>query len=410
MNIVQVPRRFTRSHWGGTETYILEICKRLREAGHGTEILCPNALAASDREILDEVPVRRVPYFYPYLGLDAEARQQLDLSGGSLFSFHLLRELWSWPGLDLIHLHTGRRPGAIGRYVAMKRGIPYVVSVHGGVFDVPEVQAAAQRDVTRGAFEWGKVLGWWVGARRVMDDAAAVICVGRREYDETRARYPGKRVVYMPNAVDAHRFRHGDGRAFRARHCIPERARVVLSVGRIDPQKDQKLLVSLLPRLRAVEPEVHLVLVGHVTHEAYARELAAMAQGLPVTIIPGLSGQGQELVDAYHAADCFVLASVHEPFGIVILEAWAAGLPVVASRTGGIPGFVEHGHDGLLCEPRDGAAFIAALEKVLGNPVRAAGLAQRGREKASRDYSWEPLTARLISLYEEVALENLVRK
>lgn len=409
MNVVQVPRRFTRSHWGGTETYILEVSKRLVRNGHATSIVCANALAACDDEVIQDVPIRRVPYFYPYLGLRPETRRQLDLSGGSLFSFHMMRRLWTYPGLDLIHLHTGRRPGAMGRYVALKRGIPYVVSLHGGVFDVPTEERNLRHGVTAGALEWGKLLGWWVGSRRVLDDAAAVICVGQREHEETRRRFPHKRVIYMPNGVDAQRFAHGDGADFRRRWSIPEDARVVLTVGRIDPQKNQKMLVELMPRLREILPGAHLVVVGHVTNEGYYREMKALADGLPagsVTIIPGLAGDSQELVDAYHAANCFVLPSIHEPFGIVLLEAWASHLPVVASRVGGIPGFVVDGTDGLLCEPHDRAGFLHAITLLLEDSAASTRMAECGRQKAVADYNWDSLTRQLIQLYEELVHEN----
>ncbi|RMG46940.1 MAG: glycosyltransferase family 1 protein, partial [Acidobacteria bacterium] len=124
MNIVHIPRRFTRQDWGGTETVVLETCKRLLRMGHRTEILCPNALAQNDYELIDGVPVRRVSYFYPYWRLRPEAKRQLDKKGGNLFSFALMKALWKYPHLDLIHLHTMKRLGGIGRYVARRRGIP----------------------------------------------------------------------------------------------------------------------------------------------------------------------------------------------------------------------------------------------------------------------------------------------
>ena len=81
---------------------------------------------------------------------------------------------------ELIFVARGRT-GGIGRYVARRRGIPYVVTLHGGVFDVPAEEAQSLTDPTRGTLEWGKVLGWWVGSRRVLDDAAAILCVGLEE-------------------------------------------------------------------------------------------------------------------------------------------------------------------------------------------------------------------------------------
>lgn len=168
MNIVQVPRRFVRSHWGGTETVILETSKRLLAKGHETKIICPNALAPSNAETVEGVEVIRTPYFYPYFGLSSQAKNLLDLKGGNLFSFALMKALKKERELDLIHLHTSKRTGGIARYVAMKRGIPYVVSLHGGLFDVPVEEAATWTEPTTNAYEWGKILGWWVGSRRVL--------------------------------------------------------------------------------------------------------------------------------------------------------------------------------------------------------------------------------------------------
>ena len=92
-----------------------------------------------------------------------------------------MRRLSREPGLDLIHLHTGKRLGAIGRHVARKRRIPYVVTVHGGVLDIPDKEFATYLSPTEGCFEWGKLLGLLYGSRRVFDDADAIICVDASE-------------------------------------------------------------------------------------------------------------------------------------------------------------------------------------------------------------------------------------
>ncbi|HRU04143.1 MAG TPA: glycosyltransferase family 4 protein [Candidatus Brocadiia bacterium] len=414
MKIIHVPRRFTRSEWGGTETVILETCKWLRKLGHEVEILCPNALAASDEEEMEGVRVRRAPYFYPYLGLSREARRMLDLKGGNLFSFSLMRRLKKMAGVDVIHAHTGKRLGGICRHVARKKRIPYVLSLHGGALDVPAAEAATWTEPARGAWEWGKALGWWVGSRRVMDDAAAVICVGKREQEIVAARLPGHRVVYQPNGVDAARFAQGDGQRFRALRAIPREAKLVLTVGRIDPQKNQRLALAILAEVMKTEPDARLALVGHVTNPAYRDEVAAemRQRGLDgrVTLIEGLDGASQELVDAYHAADVFLLPSAHEPFGIVILEAWAAGRPVVATRVGGVPWFVADGKDGLLFESNDAAAGAAAVARMLKDKPLAARLASAGQRKAREEYGWEGIARRLAGLYEEVIRENPLRQ
>ena len=128
--------------------------------------------------------------------------------------------------------------------------------------------------------------------------------------------------------------------------------------------------------------------------------------GNHVTIIRGLEAGSQELVDAYRAADLFLLPSIHEPFGIVILEAWAAGLPVIASRVGGIPWFVSDGQDGMLFEPNDEGEFHHAFRVLVKNPERMRALAAAGQTKAREEYGWKKVTERLVDIYEEAVGEN----
>jgi glycosyltransferase involved in cell wall biosynthesis len=413
MNIVQVARRFAVNDWGGMETVIIETSKQLIRMGHRTEILCTLATANSKSDNVEGVPVRRVPYFYPYFGLREEAKRILDRKGGSPFSFTMLQALKRYPNLDLIHLHAGGRLGGIGRHVARKRRIPYVVSLHGAKFDVPPEEAASWTAPTKGTIEWGKVLGWWVGARQVLHDAAAILCVGHRDSVLAQQKLPEKRVVYLPNGVDAERFAAGDGSGFRARHGIPPKALVMLTAARIDVQKNQHFVARVLPGLARICPEVHALIIGHVTNEAYYDELVKLIASRNMqsraTIIRGLAGRGQELVDAYHAADLFVLPSIHEPFGIVILEAWASGLPVIASRVGGIPTFVEHDVDGMLFRPGDEKAFLDAF-RALSTRERRETMARAGQRKAIKEYSWDKITERLVGIYEEVLRENPLRK
>ena len=394
---------------------MLETGKRLRRLGHDFRIFTASVFSKTPFEEIDGVPVHRFSYGYPVLGLNQEGRQHLDKKGGNLFSLALMRALHREPDLDIIHLHTLKRLGGIGRREARRRGIPYIVTLHGGVLDVPAAEAAEMVSPLKGTLEWGKVLGLWLGSNRVLDDAAAILCVGRREQKAMLERYPGKRVVLLPNGVDSARFAEGDGPAFRRRHGIPAERRLLLVMGRIDPQKNQELALGLLERLRSGSgPEdVHLVLAGHVTNPPYRERLEKRIResGLAdrVHLIPGLDPHGQELVDAYHACDLFLLPSRHEPFGIVVLEAWAAGRPVVAAEVGGIPSFVRDGHDGLLFPPEDLDALESRVRSLLAEPERAAALARAGHRKAVQAFDWKRVTAELLSVYEEVLLETSVR-
>ncbi len=414
MRTIQLAKRVVRDDWGGTETVIFETTQRLVAKGHPSEVFCTIASAGSTEEYLKGLRIRRFPAFYPLLGLKPGAREILDKKGGSPFSFPMMRALKQEPQLDLIHLHTGNRLGGIGRKVALQRRIPYVISLHGGAFDIPREEMASMAAPTKGAFDYGKVLGMWVGARRVLADASAILCVGYPESLLAMERMPGKRVVYLPNGADTRRFSEGDGPGFRRARGIPEDAYVVLTLARIDSQKNQLLPVKMLPEMLKRAPKTHVLLVGNVTNSAYHDQVVRTAEALGVrdhlTVIPGIPSDSPDLASAYHAADLFVLPSIHEPFGIVVLEAWSAGLPVIASRIGGIPHFVEEGTDGLLFDPADEASFLEAFEGVAAHPERARSLAEMGRQKARERYDWDVIAERLIGVYEDAIRENSLRK
>ena len=121
-----------------------------------------------------------------------------------------------------------------------------------------------------------------------------------------------------------------------------------------------------------------------------------------VHILPGLKPDDPLLADAYHAADVFCLPSMHEPFGIVILEAWAAGCPVVASRVGGIPGFVRDGVDTLLVTPGAEDELANRLISVLENPALGRTLGEAGRRRAQAEFDWAVVSDQLLALYRDL--------
>lgn len=406
MKIIQVPRRFVASEWGGTETTILQTSRALQRAGHEAAIFTSLALSDQRRETIQGVPVRRFPYSYPFLGLSAQDKRDMDKKGGNLLSLSLLLGLLREPGVDVLHAHTGKRVGGVVRTAARLSGIPYVVTLHGGFFEVPKGEMDQMLAPIQNRPEWGRVFGAFLGARRVLEDAAAVVCVGGDEYVAAQAKLPGQRVELIPNGVDCEAFAQGDAAGFRAAHGLATDRRIILCVSRIDYQKNQIGLVDALAQVATQVPTVHLVLLGPVTVAGYHERLLNRVRELGltdrVTLIPGLRPDDPMLPAAYHAAEVFCLPSLHEPFGIVILEAWAAGRPVVASRVGGIPSFTQDGEDVIQAQRGDTADLAARLIQVMGDPRLAGRLAAAGQAKARRDYAWSAIAARLVDIYREL--------
>ena len=405
--ILHVPRRFVAEEWGGTETVLFEISRDQKRTGWQPEIFTSLALSSQPAETFGEIPVRRFKYSYPYFGLSAAEKAVLDKKGGSLISPSLFVALLRAKGVRLFHLHTMARLGGQVRTAARLRRIPYVLSVHGGAFDYPATELATMMRPTHGKLEWGKAIGALLGSRHVLEDADHIICVGQSELDEARKKISHDRISYLPNGVDPAKFARGDGNAFRRKHGIPEDAFLVLNISRIDAQKNQHALVEAFVKLKSRCPQVFLVLMGPETQVDYADRLRKLIQqndlATSVKILPGVRTDDPDLVNAYQACDVFALPSMHEPFGIVVLEAWSAGKAVVASHVGGLKTFIKPGQTGLFFHPltADAADKLAAnLEMLVAQPLLRQQLGKAGLKEVQANYTWSAIGHRLEKIYQ----------
>ena len=402
--IIHVPRRFVVEEWGGTETVLAELIAQQRQQGWLPEIHTSRALCRTKAETWREVPVRRYSYCYPFFGLSAAQRHQLDKKGGNLLSLPLFLSLVRAKDVRLFHAHSLKRLGGVVLTAARRQKKPFVVTLHGGVFDVPEAETSEMLAAQARTFEWGKIFGAVFRSRHLLEDADAVICVGRGEYEKARASLAHDRVFHLGNGVDAARFATGDGAAFRAAHGIPAEAVVLACYSRIDPQKDQLCLVEAFDQLAAAHPQLHLVIAGPCTVADYLvqldRRIAASPHAARIRRLGPIASAGTALPDAYHACDVFVLPSRHEPFGIVVLEAWSAGKPVVVAEVGGLRNLVTEGIDGLFFPTGNADALAARLEKLLRAPALRTALGAAGRQLAGERYSWEKLAAETERIYQ----------
>ena len=155
---------------------------------------------------------------------------------------------------------------------------------------------------------------------------------------------------------------------------------LILLVGRDLFRKGFPVLVQALPLVRRIFPGAHALVVGReYVHTRIAARFLARRQ--PISFLPQQSPA--ELASLYRRAAVLVLPSRREAFGIVLLEAMAAGLPVVASRTGGIPEVVEEGVSGLLHEPGDAEDLADKIVRVVRDPILRHRLIAGGRERAA---------------------------
>lgn len=409
MKLCHLVRRFVQSDWGGIETAVTETAKWQQKLGLDPSIYTTSMLSKPGKDLLHGIPIRRFSYQFPWLFLDQKVKQELICKGGSPISLPLFWSLLTDPSIQLIHTHVQHRLGGIARTVARLRKIPYITSIHGGYYTIPKEQAQRMEKPFTDKWEWGKAVGWLTGARRTLEDSDAIICVGEDERKAVLEHFPHQRVELIPHGVNAAPFETGNPSQIRNCLKISPEDKLILCVSRIDYQKDQLALVKAFANLHKQDPKTHLLCLGSVTVSDYYDQILKEAKKLNIdhafTLIPGLPFQDPLLYSAYAAADLFVLPSKMEPFGIVILEAWAAEIPVIAAPVGGIPSFTTHGKNILHTPDTSPEALSRAMQSVLSNRNLSQSLIQAGKKEVE-NYTWEKITKQVVSLYEELIKEK----
>jgi glycosyltransferase involved in cell wall biosynthesis len=323
-------------------------------------------------------------------------------------SFDLASSLWREKAA-VIHSHVLGRIGGIARTVARRRGVPFVVSIHGGVLDLPgKVREEFNAPCAHG-WEWGRLFGWLVGARHLFRDADAIITCNGNEAALLRKNHPEKRVVVQPHGVPLELYRKDHRETARA--AFPEifGRQTLLCVGRIDPIKNQHWLLDQAQTIFQKHPRAVLVLAGACTDEPYGELIARKIEELGlrdrVLMTGGLPPNDPRLIGLLQEASAVVLPSVSETFGLVVLEAWAAGSVVLSSRTSGPSALVRHGENGWLFSLDKPQEFHGALNVALTDAPLARSMAGRGA-RVSEEYGLGALAGRLKNLYEQLIEEK----
>jgi glycosyltransferase involved in cell wall biosynthesis len=188
---------------------------------------------------------------------------------------------------------------------------------------------------------------------------------------------------------------------------IPRTAPLILQVSRLQAFKGHEYLLRAAARLRMAHPALQVVMVGSTLFglEAdYPGRLRGLIQELGLEAVVHLPGwlPDAELRALHAHATCLCYAEVTSPFSLVILEAMAAGRPVVATRTDGSQLLVEEGTTGLLVPPCDPEALARALEEILTDPERAARLGAAGKRRQAEHFTAAGMTASIQALYDRM--------
>jgi glycosyltransferase involved in cell wall biosynthesis len=290
-----------------------------------------------------------------------------ELTGGGVAVFHLGKrrgpDARMWPRLkrivrdfapDVIHTHS-----YVLRYVLPVAGRARVVhTLHNLTGHDPDRLTAALNGF---AFRCGVV-------------PVAVAGIVARSFQAHYGFAPAATIV---NGIDLARFRQPDARQrWRTANGFNENDLLVASVARLEPQKDPETLIRAFAALE----DGYLLIAG----DGSLRDAAvSCAKESGVQDRVRFLGVRSDVAELLAASDIFVSASRWEGHPVSVIEAMAAGLPVVATRAGGVPELIEEGTTGLLVPPASVADLSAALRQLAGNPAQRSALGQAARERAS---------------------------
>jgi D-inositol-3-phosphate glycosyltransferase len=224
-------------------------------------------------------------------------------------------------------------------------------------------------------------------------------------------RVAPQKVSVIPLGVDLERFQPAtaaERASARALLGIPATERVILAIGRIEPLKGLDILIRSLAQMSDCR-DIGVYIIGgdeRATPEIDRLLAIARQEGVADAVHFLGSRPHEALPDYYHAADVVAVPSFYESFGLVAVEAMAAGVPVVASRVGGLASTVADGRTGYLISWRCPEPFAEKIELLLANEELRSALGRSARERMAESYAWAEVAQRVAALYVELVQEH----
>jgi len=356
---------------GGVNNHIRHLAEEFVQRGHAVHIVA----AGKTRTFHDGVcPVTTIGRPIPLRVSGSVARITLSLRVAGK-----VRELLDQERFDIVHVHEPFMPNLPINFLR------YSTAVNVGTF-----HAARESNVF---YAYGRRL-----IRRWQGKLDGKIAVSQAAVQHIQKYFPGYYNI-IPNGVDVEHF----ARAVEPLPQFSDGKRNVLFVGRPEKRKGLRFLIRAFVGVQRALPDTRLIIVGAGDFSRYERAVrnAKLHHVSFYSHVPF-----DELPRYHHSAHVFCAPNTgFESQGIVLLEAMAAGLPIVASNIDGFAGVVTHGVEGLLVRPEDPQALANALIEVLSDQERRQAMGSRGRERAQY-YSWDRVSQQVLTYYERLLYER----
>lgn len=384
MNICML-NPFFHPYQGGTEKHVLEVSRRLAKK-HDVTVLTSKVPNTLEYEAIDGIKVKRIKTLIFY---EAPHPIPPPIPVSPFFLTALVNEI---PKHEIFHMHNrffynlldialikrlGGKTLGLTLHNARLKGVDFVTDLTGDFYDD------------------------YIG-KQIMNSCDALAAVSKDTLDGTAPTNPHPKTSVIYNGVDIDLFnpKNKEGN-IRKKYNLGE-DRIILSVARLQPQKGFVYLLQAFAEIVKEEKDLTLLILGKGPLENYLRKYASdLGLGKSVIFITEKITEA-DLTELYAACEFFALASVWEPFGMVIPEAMASGKTAVGSAVGGIPEIIENGKSGFLFESRNVSQLKEKMLLLLRDEKLRKRMGIEARRRVSENFTWDISAKGYEDLYKRV--------
>lgn len=372
---------------GGLSRHVYDLTRYLVKQGWEVHVVATEAEQAPSYEVLEGVHVHRVHVMKPDGGEFIHWAFQLNL-----MMIDTVQGLVN-AGLkfDLVHAHDWLVTYA-ALSVKKSSGVPLVATIHA-------TEHGRNHGIYTDLQRYIQGLEW----KLTYEAQRVILCSSfmQREVEEV-LQLPSDKLDVIPNGVDPEQLQLSEPGE------TPHSGHIVMFLGRLVREKGVHTLLDAVPLILQEYPDTQFVIAGKgPALPALQEQVRSMGIAGHIKFVGFISDE--ERNRQFQAADVAVFPSLYEPFGIVALEAMAAGTPVIVSDVGGLGDVVTHGHNGLKMYPGDTASLARQVGDLLGNPDYGKRLAETALQEIER-YDWNQIALQTISVYRRVLGHELTTK
>ncbi|GIM45074.1 hypothetical protein DNHGIG_06230 [Collibacillus ludicampi] len=374
---------------GGLSRAVYDLSRHLTEKNWEVHVVTFRPEGTREYEIMEGVHVHRVDVLQP--DGDEFIHWAFSLNLAILDRCEQLYE----QGLrvDLIHAHDWMVTYA-AKTLKEKYQWPLVATIHATEYGRNQgIHTDLQRYIHH--MEWRLTYEAW----------RVIVCSPYMEREvKTIFSLPQDKIDIIPNGIDGDKVQpHGDSSVLREQYAQPHE-QIVFFIGRMVQEKGVHLLLEAIPEILQACPQAKFLIAGRGPMLAkWQNDVKESGLSEKVMFVGFVDDETRNHL--FHLADVCVFPSLYEPFGIVALEAMAAGVPVVVSDVGGLSDIVNHGEDGCKMLPGDPHSLAVQVIHLLKDPHFSEQIVMRARKKIERQYCWETIAEQTARVYERILSE-----